>query len=316
MNRELTFPAGELNGSSLGLAEICDLLYLSFPKKLWKMVESDHFKSISWNDDGDCVVTEEEFFQREVWDRKGLIRIFETSRLKSFIRQLNLYGFSKIHINWLSIRFHQGTKKIMAYRNSNFRRDCPFLIERMRRRVGIRSRALSSSASPFPKRKRVGAPKEQISVRGSRMAHYSKGVISKKEKKKVLKKSQHTQKKRSDDYHAPLTWPLENSASRSRQNLPQVRPREVQNSIGLNPFIPQEPPTSIDIAIMGLVTPSLYHYFMSLNAQIMSLISLYNLWFPMCRAGASTVRFSEPREQQISSSAQPRNCYNSEPSAR
>uniref|UniRef100_A0A4X2LIJ7 HSF-type DNA-binding domain-containing protein n=1 Tax=Vombatus ursinus TaxID=29139 RepID=A0A4X2LIJ7_VOMUR len=88
---------------------------LTFPRKLWKIVESDRFRSICWNKDGTyCVVIEEEFFQTEVLDRKGLIRIFKTSSLKSFIRQLNLYGFSKIRMNWPSTRFHWGTKKVMV----------------------------------------------------------------------------------------------------------------------------------------------------------------------------------------------------------
>lgn len=73
-----------------------DFLSLTFPKKLWKIVESDQFKSLWWDDDGNCVVIDEELFKKEVLERKGPLRIFETDCMKSFIRQLNLYGFSKM----------------------------------------------------------------------------------------------------------------------------------------------------------------------------------------------------------------------------
>lgn len=73
-----------------------DLMSLTFPKKLWKIVESDQFASIRWDDGGNCVVIDEESFKKEVLERRGPSRIFETDCMKSFIRQLNLYGFSKI----------------------------------------------------------------------------------------------------------------------------------------------------------------------------------------------------------------------------
>ncbi|XP_072482974.1 uncharacterized protein [Notamacropus eugenii] len=291
MNKDPASSTRESSSQPLTLAETGQFLCLFFPKKLWKIVESDHFKSIHWNDNGDCVVIEEELFQKEILDRKG---IFETSSLKSFIRQLNLYGFSKIH----TTRSHQGTKKLMIYRNSNFKRDCPLLIQRLKRRVGVRSSAPSSSVSPLPKKKRGQAKKRQVSFRKSRMALSSRQVIAMKGKQKMLKKSQQSQQKSSHDYRAPPTWPLENSASHSRQNLPQVHHREVQNNIGLHPFISQEPPMPIYPPITGLLTSSLYPNFMSLNTQISALMSLYNPWFAMLMAAPS-----ECREHQVSSSA-------------
>ncbi|MEE6496819.1 hypothetical protein FKM82_002494, partial [Ascaphus truei] len=73
-----------------------EFLSLTFPKKLWKIVESEQFKSIWWDDGGTCVVIFEELFKREVLERRGPFRLFETDCMKSFIRQLNLYGFSKV----------------------------------------------------------------------------------------------------------------------------------------------------------------------------------------------------------------------------
>lgn len=77
-----------------------DFLSLTFPKKLWKIVESEQFKSLWWDDEGHCVVIDEELFKKEVLERKGPLRIFETDCMKSFIRQLNLYGFSKMRQNF------------------------------------------------------------------------------------------------------------------------------------------------------------------------------------------------------------------------
>ncbi|XP_070113262.1 heat shock transcription factor, X-linked member 3-like [Equus caballus] len=74
-------------------------LGLSFPRKLWMVAEDDALTSVRWNDEGDTVIIEEDLFQREILHQRGPGRIFETDSLKSFIRQLNLYGFSKIRPN-------------------------------------------------------------------------------------------------------------------------------------------------------------------------------------------------------------------------
>ena len=76
---------GELNAS----------LSLTFPQKLWAIVESDQFESIWWDESGTCIVINEELFKKEVLERKGPFRVFETNSMKSLIQQLNLYGFSK-----------------------------------------------------------------------------------------------------------------------------------------------------------------------------------------------------------------------------
>lgn len=73
-----------------------NLLGLSFPRKLWAIVENDAFGSVRWGSEGDTMVIEADLFQSEVLGRRGAERIFETNSLKSFIHQLNLYGFSKI----------------------------------------------------------------------------------------------------------------------------------------------------------------------------------------------------------------------------
>uniref|UniRef100_A0A8C6CXJ4 HSF-type DNA-binding domain-containing protein n=1 Tax=Moschus moschiferus TaxID=68415 RepID=A0A8C6CXJ4_MOSMO len=75
--------------------EVDDFLLRNFPQKLWKIVESDRFKSIWWDESGTSIVINEEVFKKEVLERKGPFRIFATGSMKSFVRQLNIYGFRK-----------------------------------------------------------------------------------------------------------------------------------------------------------------------------------------------------------------------------
>ena len=73
------------------------LVGLSFPRKLWRIVEDDTFISVCWNENGDTLIIEEDIFQSEVRCRRGTENIFKTDSLKSFICVMNLYEFSKIH---------------------------------------------------------------------------------------------------------------------------------------------------------------------------------------------------------------------------
>lgn len=84
------------NGSPANVEGNSPLLGLPFPRKLWMIVEDDTFTSVSWNDAGDTVVIREDLFQTEVLSQRGARQIFETDSLKSFIRLLNVHGFSKI----------------------------------------------------------------------------------------------------------------------------------------------------------------------------------------------------------------------------
>lgn len=71
------------------------LLSLPFPEKLWRIVSSEEFTSIWWDEDGACIGINEKLFQKEVLERAGRAKVFQTDSIKSFARQLNLYGFSK-----------------------------------------------------------------------------------------------------------------------------------------------------------------------------------------------------------------------------
>ncbi|KAB0343705.1 hypothetical protein FD754_020631 [Muntiacus muntjak] len=66
-------------------------LRLSFPRKLWMIIEDAAFTSVHWNDEGDTVVIEAYLFQAEVLQHRGTDRIFETDSIKTFIHELNQY---------------------------------------------------------------------------------------------------------------------------------------------------------------------------------------------------------------------------------
>ena len=85
------------------------ILGLSFPRKLWRIVEDAAFTSVHWNNEGDTVVIEADLFQIEVLQRRGMDQIFETDSIKSFIRELNLYGFRKVRPS-----SHSAGKKLLV----------------------------------------------------------------------------------------------------------------------------------------------------------------------------------------------------------
>lgn len=72
-----------------------NLLSLPFPQKLWRLVNSNQFSSIWWDDGGTCLGVNEKLFQKEILERDVPDKVFATDSLRSFLRQLNLYGFRK-----------------------------------------------------------------------------------------------------------------------------------------------------------------------------------------------------------------------------
>ncbi|XP_023363353.1 heat shock transcription factor, X-linked member 3-like [Otolemur garnettii] len=137
---------------------------LSFPQKLWMIVENKVFKSVNWSDKGDTMVIEEDLFQREILRRRGTEKIFETDSLKSFIRQLNLYGFRKIRSNNSSVP-SQGEKKMMVYQHSNFQRDKPHLLEKIQKKGYFRNTTLEAAGGPAMKKKKLVATRHSLRIR-------------------------------------------------------------------------------------------------------------------------------------------------------
>ncbi|KFP52235.1 Heat shock transcription factor, Y-linked, partial [Cathartes aura] len=128
---------------------------LLFPKKLWKMVESDQFMFIWWSKGGKCIAINEDLFKQEVLGRAGPLCAFATERTMSFIQQLNLYGFIKMQRDFqrsaslpeflAEEAAASAHSKLFYYYNPNFNREHPHLLERCKRRVGLQQRAPAAS---------------------------------------------------------------------------------------------------------------------------------------------------------------------------
>ncbi|NXG67802.1 HSFY1 protein, partial [Hemiprocne comata] len=115
---------------------------LTFPKKLWRILQSHQFQSIWWVDDGICVAIDEEAFQKEVlaWG------VFETDSMEGFLRQLHLYRFTRVErdcetpdsLDELPAEEEAAApsapSKLLFYYHPNFKRDDPHLLERCKQR--------------------------------------------------------------------------------------------------------------------------------------------------------------------------------------
>ncbi|NXJ64719.1 HSFY1 protein, partial [Rostratula benghalensis] len=117
---------------------------LRFPQKLWKMVESDQFQSIWWSAGGKCVAINEGLFNEEVLGRRGPERVFGLNSMKSFLRQMNLYGFTKLRRDFqrsaslpeflAEEAAASAHSQILYYYNPSFNINHPHLLETCKRR--------------------------------------------------------------------------------------------------------------------------------------------------------------------------------------
>lgn len=89
-----------------------------FPKKLWLIVNNSAYNSaIRWSDEGDSIIIDAEKFKTTCLGKENTL--FKTYKLKSFVRQLHLYGFKKIDKS--------------LYANKNFKRNHPELLKYLKR---------------------------------------------------------------------------------------------------------------------------------------------------------------------------------------
>uniref|UniRef100_G1NLW7 HSF-type DNA-binding domain-containing protein n=1 Tax=Meleagris gallopavo TaxID=9103 RepID=G1NLW7_MELGA len=129
---------------STGIARVFSSL--SFPQKLWVLVESDQVKSIQWGHGGNCIVIQEKMFKLEVLAREAPARAFQSTCMKNFVRQLNLYGFTKVprHLERSFLpQFLAEEEAFAAHRKVNY----PWLLGHCKRRVAHKRRDV---AAPTP----------------------------------------------------------------------------------------------------------------------------------------------------------------------
>lgn len=322
-----------------GSLEDNDFLSLTFPKKLWKIVESDQFKSLWWDDDGNCVVIDEELFKKEVLERKGPLRIFETDCMKSFIRQLNLYGFSKMRQNFQRsaslVEFLAEEKaayafsKLQFYHNPNFKRGCPHLLARCKRRVGIKNTAPVAflldqdfSESCLESRSRSpempatlgtvsrensfypASPKDKMHKSGLRKPTMNKGLTGAAARLRSgyttspptpLRSSEQAAAEDSDNKVNQLApFHLPQHANHARVNTHEIDSTTTTTSATSLYHVIPPVPNSPFAPVMGLPGfPSMYPDLSAMQAHWASLLPFCNPWFSMPMiAAASAISMS------------------------
>ncbi|XP_064134561.1 heat shock transcription factor, X-linked member 3-like [Loxodonta africana] len=245
-------PEGPTPGAAVWVEE-SDALQLAFPRKLWMIVENDAFKSVRWSDSGNTVIIEKDLFQREVLRRRGAERIFETDSLKAFNRQLNLHGFIKIRPSKAL-----GKTKVMVYRNCNFKRDQPLLLQNIKRRRQAEGSAqpakaptLPAPAAPLPKRKKLAATRHSARI----------------QQKNAIKESKEASPKNPPDVLGPSPTPSVRSSSISSVSAGMVGEGEPLTEPG------------------GYSDPS-------------SVMTLYNACYSILLAGLSVMAPEEPSDPQ------------------
>ncbi|XP_051786798.1 heat shock factor protein 5-like [Erpetoichthys calabaricus] len=74
-----------------------------FPIKLWQLVNNSTTESIIWDSKGEGVIINQHLFERELLSpvtvSETLIDVFKATNFRSFIRQMNLYGFRKLDVS-------------------------------------------------------------------------------------------------------------------------------------------------------------------------------------------------------------------------
>lgn len=89
-----------------------------FPHKLWKMVNDPRLDlAIKWTEDGQSFILNERIFKDLCLGKEN--QFFYTRHVKSFVRQLHLYGFKKINKN--------------QFAHDSFKRGEPHLLSQIKR---------------------------------------------------------------------------------------------------------------------------------------------------------------------------------------
>ncbi|POI24634.1 hypothetical protein CIB84_011616 [Bambusicola thoracicus] len=145
-----------LSSSEEGAGQASGCSPLTFPQKLWVLAECEQVKSIWWGHGGNCIVIEEELFMQEVLAKEAPVRAFGCTRMKSFVRQLNYYGFTKVPRDlerspslpeFLAEEDATAARrKLLLYSSPFFRRDYPWLLEHCKHRAAHKRKAVAAPA--------------------------------------------------------------------------------------------------------------------------------------------------------------------------
>ncbi|NWZ74413.1 HSF5 protein, partial [Acrocephalus arundinaceus] len=72
----------------------------TFPAKLWRLVNSPRVRSVCWDSQARGLLIDHSLFQRELLSPGGAQgpapHTFRATQFRSFVRQLNRYGFRKV----------------------------------------------------------------------------------------------------------------------------------------------------------------------------------------------------------------------------
>ncbi|NXY83602.1 HSF5 protein, partial [Alcedo cyanopectus] len=124
-----------------------------FPAKLWWLVNNPRVRSVCWDSRGRTVLIEEHLFVREVLgvgpgaggagEVTGVAITFNTKNFRSFVRQLNLYGFRKLLADQAAPA-SGNTSHLHCYRSPHFCRDRPDLIVHLKRQARAKKANLAT----------------------------------------------------------------------------------------------------------------------------------------------------------------------------
>ncbi|KAH9375720.1 hypothetical protein HPB48_017598 [Haemaphysalis longicornis] len=129
-------PADEPEDSQLSPSSSKDqsLRTLSFPNKLWKIINECRSGAICWTTDGTAVAINYAKFQSDYLENR--LDIFKTNNITSFIRQLNLYGFRMVSPQYRVTMGNPERPDLHVFRNDFFLRGRPDLLQLVTRKTG------------------------------------------------------------------------------------------------------------------------------------------------------------------------------------
>ncbi|NWU46129.1 HSF5 protein, partial [Hylia prasina] len=108
----------------------------TFPAKLWRLANDPRVRSVRWDSQARGLLIDRSLFQQELLRPGGAHgpapHAFRATQFRSFVRQLNRYGFRKVP-GRVGAAAPGDAGAWLHYTNPCFRRDRPDLLLRIRR---------------------------------------------------------------------------------------------------------------------------------------------------------------------------------------